>query len=119
MDSAFRCEVTFGLQATVVGKIAIAIADKGFETIACLLVCPMWWKQCGQRQDRLDHVLRGTALVEHDPASNKWVSVADIADTIMQSQGRWSTKAFVMITRCGMLTTRDSNRRARISDSIV
>ena len=66
-----------------VGKIAIAIADRGLETIACLLVCPMWWKQCGREQDRLDHGLRGTALVELDLKSHKWVSVADIADTVM------------------------------------
>ena len=66
-------------------KIAIAIADscRGLETIACLLVCPMWWKQCGREQDRLDHRLRGTALVELDLKSHKWVSVADIADTVM------------------------------------
>ena len=66
-----------------VGKIAIAIADRGFETIACLLVCPMWWKQCGRKQDRMDHGLRGTALVELDLTSHKWVSVAGIADTVM------------------------------------
>jgi hypothetical protein len=35
-----------------VGKFAIAIADKAFDTIACLLVCPVWWKQCGKKQDR-------------------------------------------------------------------
>ena len=66
-----------------VDKIAIAIVDREFETSACLLVCPMWWKQCGRRNDRLDHKLRGTALVELDTASHKWVSVADIADTVM------------------------------------
>ena len=66
-----------------VGKFAIAIADKAFDTIACLLVCPVWWKQCGKKQDRLEHKLRGTALVEHDPASHKWFSVAEIADTVM------------------------------------
>ena len=65
------------------GKFAIAIADKAFDTIACLLVCPVWWKQCGKKEDRLEHKLRGTALVEHDPASHKWFSVAEIADTVM------------------------------------
>ena len=34
-------------------------------------------------QDRLEHKLRGTALVVHEPSSNKWVSVADISDTVM------------------------------------
>jgi len=71
-----------------VGKIAIAIADKGFETIACLLVCPMWWKQCSQRQDRLDAPLWSSTT-----HSNKWVSVADIADAVVEvhSCGRHCT----------------------------
>ena len=77
------------------GKIAIAIADRGLETIACLLVCPMWWKQCGREQDRMDHGLRGTALVELDLITHKWVSVADIADTVMvvHSCGQRSAKS--------------------------
>ena len=69
-----------------VDKIAVVLAERELDVIACVLVFPIWWKQMGKEDDRCEHPLRKTAIVSLDPknsGSRKWASAEDIQDTVM------------------------------------
>ena len=69
-----------------VDKIAVVLAERELDVIACVLVFPIWWKQMGKKDDRREHPLRKTAMVRLDSKNNnriKWASAEDILDTVM------------------------------------
>jgi len=69
-----------------VDKIAVVLAERELDVIACVLVFPIWWKQTGKEADRREHPLRKTAMVRLDPKNSdriKWASAEDIQDTVM------------------------------------
>ena len=69
-----------------VDKIAVVLAERELDVIACVLVFPIWWKQMGRADDRREHHLRKTAIVRLDPKNtirSKWASAEDILDIVM------------------------------------